>query len=92
MSDDNMSNNQHPLTPDHVDPDNLRITDDLYHQGRCAFTEGKSILANPEPIPGDWSRAWAAGWFDALADQLRGSDCSRDAYKILLRKDRAHIF
>ena len=58
--------------PSPDDPEDLRVTDDLYSTGRAAFEDGASVLENPWPGTGHIGRAWFAGWLDALADRLDG--------------------
>jgi ribosome modulation factor len=78
--------------PISVDPENRRVTDDLYAAGRAAFAAGASVMENPLPSSGNYGRAWFAGWLDALADRLDGADRASRAYPMLLRGDRADIF
>jgi hypothetical protein len=78
--------------PISVDPDNIRVTDDVYAAGRTAFAEGASVVENPLANSGHYGRAWFAGWLDALADRLDGADRASRAYPMLLRGDRADIF
>lgn len=78
--------------PQHVDPQNLRVTDDLYAAGRAAFKDGASVVENPWTNTGHYGRAWFAGWMDALADRLDGGDRAARAYPMLLARDRAELF
>ncbi|HYZ34208.1 MAG TPA: hypothetical protein VE684_18200 [Crenalkalicoccus sp.] len=78
--------------PETVDPDNERVTDDLYHAGREAFEAGSSVLENPFPGSGHYARAWLGGWLDALADRVSGTDRSPRAYARLLPRDEANLF
>ena len=78
--------------PHHVDPGNLRVTDDLYAAGRAAFDQGASVVENPWANTGHYGRAWFAGWMDALADRLDGGDRAVRAYPVLLARDRAEFF
>ncbi|MFZ4407960.1 MAG: hypothetical protein ACOYOH_11495 [Paracraurococcus sp.] len=78
--------------PTQVDPDNLRVTDDVYAAGRAAFADGASVLENPLPGSGHYGRAWFAGWLDALADRLDQGDRAPRAYPLLLANDRAEFF
>ena len=78
--------------PIQVDPENLRVTDDLYAAGRAAFEAGASVLENPLPSSGNYGRAWFAGWLDALADRTDQGDRAARAYPLLLANDRAEFF
>lgn len=78
--------------PEHVDPEDRRVTDDFYAAGRKAFSEGASCLENPYPNTGHLGRAWFAGWLDALADELVGGDRSYRAFPVLLKRDEADFF
>ncbi|MBY0336395.1 MAG: hypothetical protein K2X11_07265 [Acetobacteraceae bacterium] len=78
--------------PEDVDPDDLYVTDDAYEAGRRAFADGASVLENPMAQTGDWGKAWFAGWLDALADAVSGTDRSKAGFARLLRKDRAEPF
>ena len=69
--------------PTHVDPENRRVTDDLYAAGRAAFEAGASVVENPLANSGHYGRAWFAGWLDALADRLDGGDRASRAYPVL---------
>jgi hypothetical protein len=75
-----------------VDPEDRRVTDDLYAAGRAAFADGASLLENPLPNTGHYGRAWFAGWLDALADRTDGGDRAPRAYPLLLAADRSDIF
>jgi hypothetical protein len=78
--------------PISVDPENRRVTDDLYAAGRAAFEAGASVVENPLPGSGNYGRAWFAGWLDGLADRLDGGDRATRAYPLLLADDRANFF
>lgn len=78
--------------PQHVDPDNLRVIDDIYAAGRQAFEEGALVVENPYPNIGHFGRAWFSGWLDALADRLDGADRSARAYPVLMVRDEATPF
>ena len=78
--------------PEHVDPENRRVTDDFYQAGRHAFQDGASCLENPYPNTGHLGRAWFAGWLDALADRLDGGQRAVRAYPHLMADDRAELF
>lgn len=78
--------------PEHVDPENRRLTDDFYAAGRAAFSVGASVTENPYANSGQLGRAWFAGWLDALADRLDGGDRAPRAYPKLLARDQADIF
>lgn len=78
--------------PISVDPENARVTDDLYAAGRAAFAAGASVVENPLPNTGHYGRAWFAGWLDGLADRLDGNDRAARAYPLLLARDQADIF
>ncbi|MBK1658578.1 hypothetical protein [Paracraurococcus ruber] len=78
--------------PLNVDPENRRVTDDLYAAGRAAFEDGASLVENPLPGSGHYGRAWFAGWLDAMADRLDGGDRAARAYPVLLANDRADLF
>jgi hypothetical protein len=78
--------------PEDVDPNNLRVTDDLYAAGRLAFQHGHSVLENPMPETADYGRAWFSGWLDALADAVTDGDRSARAYARLLPRDQANPF
>ena len=78
--------------PSTVDPENLRVTDDLYAAGRAACDTGASVLENPWPGTGHIGRAWFAGWLDALADRMDGGQRAVRAYPHLLADDRAELF
>jgi hypothetical protein len=78
--------------PLNVDPENARVTDDLYAAGRAAFAEGASVVENPFANTGHYGRAWFAGWLDALADRTDGADRAARAYPRLLARDQAAIF
>ena len=73
-----------PAMPNTIDPDNLRVTDDLYAAGRAA-AGGASVLENPWPGTGHIGRAWFAGWLD-------GGERAVRAYPHLLADDRAELF
>ena len=75
-----------------VDPENRRVTDDLYDAGRQAFAGGAALAENPFPNTGNYGRAWFIGWLDALADQVDGKDRKARAYARLLPRDEAHPF
>lgn len=78
--------------PEDVDPQDLFVTDDAYAAGRRDFTEGRSVLENPMASTGDWGKAWFSGWLDALADAVTGHDRQANAFRLLLRQDRADPF
>ena len=78
--------------PISVDPENRRVTDDLYAAGREAFEAGASVVENPLPGSGHYGRAWFAGWLDALADRTDGGNRSARAYPVLLVRDQADLF
>jgi len=78
--------------PEHVDPEDRRITDDFYAAGRKAFLGGASCLENPYPNTGHLGRAWFAGWLDALADSVAGGERAERAYPLLLKRDEADFF
>ncbi len=78
--------------PNPVDPENIRVTDDLYTAGRAAFEAGASVLENPWPGTGHIGRAWFAGWLDALADRTDGATRSVRALPHLVADDRAELF
>ncbi|MDO9709079.1 hypothetical protein [Paracraurococcus lichenis] len=78
--------------PFQVDPEDRRVTDDLYAAGRAAFAAGASVVENPAAGTGNLGRAWFAGWLDALADATDGRDRAARAYPILLAEDRANFF
>ena len=78
--------------PEHVDPEDLFVSDDAYAAGRAAFQAGASVLENPMAQSGHWGKAWFAGWLDALADAVTGQDREKAAYGRLLRQDKAEPF
>jgi hypothetical protein len=78
--------------PEDVDPDNLRVIDDIYADGRRALEEGASVLENPYPNTGHLGRAWFSGWIDALADRLDGGERAARAYPLLMVRDEANPF
>jgi ribosome modulation factor len=78
--------------PEDVDPDDNFVTDDAYAAGRKALADGLSILENPMASTGDWGKAWFAGWLDALADRVMGTDRSKAGFARLLRRDTAEPF
>ncbi|MBV1796228.1 hypothetical protein [Siccirubricoccus sp. G192] len=78
--------------PLNVDPENARVTDDLYAAGRAAFEGGASVVENPFANTGHYGRAWFAGWMDALADRLDGGNRAGRAYPVLLADDKADLF
>ncbi|GAA0590585.1 hypothetical protein GCM10009416_31350 [Craurococcus roseus] len=77
---------------DSVDPENLRVTDNVYTAGRDAFEAGASVLENPWPGTGHIGRAWFAGWLDALGDRSDGGRRAARAYPHLVADDRAELF
>ena len=78
--------------PEDVDPENRRVTDDLYQAGRNAFQDGASCLENPAAGSGHLGRAWFAGWLDALADRTDGANRASRAFRVLLPRDHADFF
>jgi len=77
---------------DSVDPETLRVTDNVYAAGRDAFDAGASVLENPWPGTGHIGRAWFAGWRDALGDRLDGGQRAARAFPHLVADDRAELF
>lgn len=78
--------------PISVDPENVRVTDDLYAAGRAAFADGASVVENPLPNTGHYGRAWFAGWLDGLADRMDGNNRAGRAYPLLLARDQVDLF
>ena len=78
--------------PEVFDPRNRHEVDNLYYVGRKRFEEGKSCLDNEYGGTGEYGRALFAGWLDALADRVRATNCSEEAYRLLLHRGEAHPF
>jgi hypothetical protein len=76
--------------PSTVDPENLRVTDDLYAAGRARIRSRRIRAGRTRGRgPATSGRAWFAGWLDGLATAWTAVKRAVRAYPHLLADDRA---